>query len=210
MLTVWTMSTGGKYDDYYPQRLAREVKKYLSLPHRFICIADHPIDRVITMPPPTDYPGWWGKIGLFKPGVATTVNLWLDLDVVITGPLDDLIERYGNCPLAAPSNWAASGHGGVQSSVLVWKQSKYTLPIYREFQREWARWPPVNDGGLWGDQEWLTVLRDAGKLDVTPIYPPWVRSYKYHCTNGLPADCRVAVFHGKPDPDEVKTSWFQW
>lgn len=210
MLTVWSMSTGGKYHDYYVQRLQREVKKHLSLPHRFICISDHSIDRVITMQPPTDLPGWWGKIGLFKPGVATTTNLWLDLDVVITGSLDDLVERYGNCTLAAANNWAKSGHGGVQSSVMVWKQSKYTLPIYKEFQKEWARWPPVNDGGLWGDQEWITQLRDSGKLDVTPIFPPWIRSYKYHCRQGLPNDCRVVVFHGKPDPHEVSETWFSW
>lgn len=218
MLTVWSMSTGGKYPDYYVQRLRREVKKHLTIPHRFICIADHAIDGVITMQPPTDYPGWWGKIGLFKPGVATTTNLWLDLDVVLVGDLDELVMRYGECELAAPLNWAASGHGGVQSSVMVWKQSKHTLPIYRDFRPEWARWPPVNDGGRfepggaggWGDQEFLTVLRDAGRVEITPMFPPLVRSYKYHCRDGLPNDCRVVVFHGKPDPHEVKETWFQW
>ena len=94
MLTVWTMSTGGKYDDYYPQRLQREVGKHLDHEHRFICIADHPIDGVMTVPPPADYPGWWGKVGLFKPGFTYGLNLWLDLDVVITGSLDELVDAH--------------------------------------------------------------------------------------------------------------------
>jgi len=211
MLTVWTMSTGGKYDDYYPQRLRREVKKHLSLRHRFICIADHEIDRVATMSPPTDYPGWWGKVGLFKPGVPSPINLWLDLDVVITGPLDDLVNIYGQCDLAMPINWAQSGHGGCQSSVMLWRQSKHTLPIYKQFKAKWAHWPPINQPGvLWGDQEWITRLRDEGLLNVTPICERWVKSYKYHCRGGLPDDCRVVVFHGKPDPDEVSEPWFRW
>ena len=225
MLTVWCLwwrdpAAPDKYSAYYVQRLKREVKKYLSLPHRFICITDQKVDGVITMPPPENLPGWWGKISLFRPGMATTTNLFLDLDIILTGSLDELVLRYGECPLAAPLNWAASGHGGVQSSVMVWKQSKYTLPIYRDFRREWARWPPCNDNGTftpkgrggWGDQEWVTHLRDAGKLDVVPMFPPWVRSYKYHIrpTATLPAQCKVAVFHGSPKPAEVNESWFQW
>ena len=162
------------------------------------------------MPPPVDWPGWWGKLSLFKPGIATVTNLWLDLDVVVTGSLDDLVNDYGQCALAMPLNWAQSGHGGCQSSVMIWKQSKYMLPIYKLFDPKDARWPPVNDGYLWGDQEWITKLRDDGVIDVTPINPDWVKSYKYHCRNGLPKDCRVVVFHGDPKPDDVSESWFRW
>ena len=211
MLTVWTMSTGGKYPDAYPQRLQREVAKHLDVPYRFVCISDHAIDGVTTMPPPTDYPGWWGKVGLFKPGVASLVNLWLDLDVVITGDLTDMVARYGTSKLAMPSNWAQSGHGGCQSSVMIWRQSRYTWPIYNRFQPEWAHWPPRNAPGvLWGDQEWVTQCRDEGFIEVEPINDDWVKSYKYHCRGELPNNCRVVVFHGKPDPHEVNESWFQW
>jgi hypothetical protein len=163
------------------------------------------------MAPPTQYPGWWGKIGLFKPGVASLVNLWLDLDVVITGRLDDLIEQYGQSNLAMPINWAQSGHGGCQSSVMVWAQSKHTLPIYKRFESKWAHWPPRNEPGvLWGDQEWITQLRDESVIHVDPINADWIKSYKYHCRDGLPEDCRVVIFHGKPDPHEQSESWYQW
>jgi hypothetical protein len=209
MLTVWTMSTGGKYADEYPQRLQQAVAENLEIEHRFICIADHLIEGVQTMTPPTDYPGWWGKVGLFKPGVPKDLNLWLDLDVVITGDLTQMVELYQDSGLAMPTNWAQSGHGGCQSSVMIWRRGRHILPIYRDFKEEWAHWPPVNKPGvLWGDQEWITQLRDTKQIEVTPINESWVKSYKYHCRGGVSADCRVVVFHGKPDPHEVGPPWW--
>ena len=213
MLTVWSLCWGDKYTDYYVQRLRREVKKYLTLPHQFICLTDREIKGVATMPPPVDWPGWWGKIGLFKPGVATELNLWLDLDVVITANLDAMVEQYSDSHLACAKNWAQSGHGGCQSSVMIWKggkgcQAEY---IYRTFDPADVNWPPINQPGvLWGDQEHLTVLRDDGRLAVTHFDPALVQSYKYHCREGLPEGAKVVVFHGDPKPADVSESWFQW
>jgi len=52
-------------------------------------------------------------------------------------------------------------------------------------------------------------------LSVTRIYPPWIRSYKYHVRgHGLPHDCRAVIFHGKPDPGDAEVTsvekWFRW
>lgn len=201
------MCIGDKYPDSYVLRLQKSVRENLSIPHRFVCITDREIHGVATMPPPTEHKGWWGKVGLFS-GIATDCNLWLDLDVVITGSLDVLIEQYGKCELAMPENWAQSGHGGCQSSVMVW-DGTLTAP-HDLFDPKDARWPPVNDGGLWGDQDHITRLRDQGKVNVTHTDETLIRSYKYHCRNGLPHNCRVVVFHGKPDPHEVKEEWFTW
>ena len=206
MITVWTMCTGDQYPLKYVDRLWRMVKRNLTLPHRFICITEHQIEGW-THRPFCDYPGWWGKVSLFKPGVAAGPSLWLDLDVVITGSLDDLVTRYSGCELAMPWNWAKSGHGGCQSSVMVWKGNS-AQQIWDEFDPAWAHWPPINRSGvLWGDQEWITHLRDKGRLNVTQIDPPLVQSYKYHCQNGVPDDCRVVVFHGEPKPSDVGDAW---
>lgn len=209
MLNVWSLCWGDKYDDYSVQRLRREVSVKLGFPHRFRCITDRDIEGVECVRPAVNWPGWWGKLQLFKPGFAEpqTVNIWLDLDVVITGRLDYLAEY--SPPLAAPLNWAQSGHGGVQSSVMVWTPTGATAEIFSEFDPKWAIWPPDNSNGkLWGDQEWITKRRDEGKLKVTPI--PYIYSYKYHCRQGLPDDCRICVFHGSPKPAEVQEHWFKW
>jgi len=196
VLTVWTMCTGSAYAPYYVERLEKTVAENLTIPHQFICITE------------TEWPGWWGKLSLFKPGAATERNLWLDLDVVITGSLDELVARYSGCELACPANWAQSGHGGCQSSVMLWN-GKLTAP-YELFDPKDARWPPVNDGGLWGDQEFITRLKDTAQVNVTHTDETLIRSYKYHCRDRLPENCRIVVFHGSPKPSEVRESWFQW
>jgi hypothetical protein len=214
MLTVWCLSWGDKYPDYYVQRLKRETEKYLTIRHKFVCITGRDIEGVECVAPPTDWPGWWGKIGLFKPGFCDEYNLWLDLDIVLTSNLDNMFLRYSGSHIACAKNWAASGHGGCQSSVMIWKGGKgcQAETIYRLFNPKDAHWPPRNEPGyLWGDQEWITHLRDTGHLAVTHFDPELIQSYKYHCRgNGLPAGCAAVVFHGDPKPAEVNESWFRW
>lgn len=210
MLTVWSICWGDKYPDYYVQRLQREVRKHLDTPHRFICITDRVIDGVATMPFPEDYPGWWSKVALFKRGVATDRNVWFDLDVVLTGNITEMVERYSKTALAMPMNWAQSGHGGCQSSVMMWSANAMAEKIYNRFDPAIAHWPPINQPGvLWGDQEWITDLRDRGEIEVIPIRDG-IKSYKYHCRNGLPDGTKVVVFHGEPKPAGVREPWFVW
>ena len=218
MLTVWTLNWGEKYDDYYVQRLQREVNEYLTLPHDFKCITDRKIEGVDCIKPPTDWPGWWGKIGLWKPGFCADFNLWLDLDVVIVDNLDSMVIEYADSHLACAKNWAASGHGGCQSSVMLWKGGKgcQAESIYRDFvkQKDRPHWPPINKPGvLWGDQEKITQLRDAGRINVTHFEPELVVSYKYHVrpTHSVPAGAKIVCFHGPPKPSECQNeNWFTW
>ena len=213
MLTVWSLCWGDKYPDYYVQRLQREVSKYLTLEHRFVCITERKIEGIETLYPPEPWPGWWGKISLFKGGVSTETNLWLDLDVIITGNLDAMVKHYSGFYFACAKNWAQSGHGGCQSSVMIWRGGKgsHAESTYRTFDPARITWPPVSTPGvLWGDQELITERRDGGYLAVTHFEPELVKSYKYHCRNGLPDGCKVVVFHGDPKPADVSESWFQW
>ncbi len=213
MLTVWCLSWGNKYPDYYVQRLKREVEKYLTLPYWFVCITEKQIEGVTCMLPPVPWPGWWGKLGLFKPGISTEHNLFLDLDIVLTSNLEAMVEKYRDSHIACAKNWAQSGHGGCQSSVMLWKGGKGCQAefIYRSFDPKDAHWPPINQPGYkWGDQEHITELRDEGRLAVTHFDEHLIKSFKYHCRNGLPQGCVAVVFHGDPKPANVNESWFQW
>ena len=119
--------------------------------------------------------------------------------------------RYGNASCAMPNNWAKSGHGGCQSSVMMWTNNYNVRQIHDLFDPAIAHWPPRNEPGvcLWGDQEWITELRSADKVQVTPI-TEGIKSYKYHCRQGLPEGTKVVVFHGDPKPSTVSESWYQW
>lgn len=209
-LTVWSLCWGKKYPEYSVQRLQKSVSEHLTVPHRFVCVTDRQIEGVKCIPPVVDWPGWWGKIALHSWEVCAEENLFFDLDVVITGSLDQMVQKYRKCTLAMPLNWAQSGHGGCQSSVMMWKKNYNTKQIFDLFDPKRINWPPVNQPGvLWGDQEWITELRDKQKIESVPI-AEGIYSYKYHCRQGLPDNCRVVVFHGDPKPWQVRESWYRW
>lgn len=205
MLKVWSVCVGDKYSDDYVYRLQAMVARNLLQPHEFYCLTDRAIPDVNCYLTPVDWLGWWQKLHLFEAAV-TGQNLYLDLDVVVTGNLDRLLSRE----LSMPANWAQSGHGGCQSSVMSWS-GDYSY-ITRAFN------PGLLDGyragnfgfygpkKLWGDQEFITdLLGDPGKGIVKPM--PHVFSYKYHCRDRLPADASVVCFHGNPKPADVSDRW---
>ena len=211
MITVWTACTGDAYDPEEVRILKRQVDRHLKQPHIFNCITEHKIDGVGTVYPIKMLPGWWIKTTLFGNTISNPRNLWLDLDVTITGSLDDLVEPLTK-QLRICKNWAKSGHGGCQSSVQYWEGNSAEI-VDDLFNPKDALWPPKNtvfwDNGqvAWGDQEWTTYLRDTGQIEVEYFDPEHVVSYKYHCLNGLPEGSKVQVFHGKPKPADVNDEW---
>lgn len=213
MLTVYSVLWIGpdtKYTPDHVRRLRDQVAEHLPVEHRFVCITAEDVEGVECVAPAYDYPGWWSKLNLFSDRLPLGPKLYLDLDVAIVGDLSHWAggSWHEHGAICSPANWAQSGHGGIQSSVMVWGGD--FSQVCELFNPESARWPPVNKPGiLWGDQEYLTLLRNTDKLDWFELPPQWVRSYKYHCRDGLPPDCRVCVFHGAPKPWEVTEPWLQ-
>jgi len=191
-LTVFCVYWGNKYDIAYVHALKEMVERNLTIPHEFKCITTNKIEGVQTVLPFVPYSGWWQKIGLFAPYVASGPSIYFDLDVVITGNIDYLV-KFTNS-FSAPANWAASGYGGIQSSVMCWP-GNWNLP-YTEFNYQ------IHRERYWGDQEYLTQLLDDDWQKI-----PHVGSYKYHCKQLIPDDLKVIAFHGKPDPHEVTDPW---
>lgn len=203
-LTVWCVCVGDKYADFDVQVLAEQVSVNLSAAHEFKCLADRQIEGIDTVLTKHNWPGWWTKLELFE--LATDgENLYLDLDVVVTGSLDGLVSKR----LSMPANWAQSGHGGCQSSVMSWGLDYSFIP--GAFDPKQLSQPEMGNYGwygakkLWGDQEFITDLMGTPGQRINAMQG--IYSYKYHCRGGLPADCKVAVFHGDPKPGKVNDAW---
>ena len=191
MLTVYSVLWGDKYHPGYVYALKEAVEKNLTIPHEFVCITDQDLPGITTKQPLVEWHGWWQKLSLFA--FAQGPSLYFDLDVVILGGLNYLVP-YAKSRLAAPANWAQSGHGGVQSSVMAWNGDLRTP--FNKFNYK------ADSKRLYGDQEFLWELLGDDWWKI-----PYVGSYKYHCRDGAPDWMRVCVFHGKPDPHEVKDEW---
>jgi len=203
MLTAWCVLNGGKYRDCDVHILREMVENNLNQPHRFRCLADREISGVDTFIPDEQWPGWWAKLTLFR--YTTGPCLYLDLDTVIVGNLDRLLSNT----LSMPANWAQSGHGGCQSSVMSWDGDYAHIADAFDLEKlhtpENGNCGAYGDQRLWGDQEFIThLLGDPGKT-VKPM--DHIYSYKYHCRGGLPEAASVICFHGEPKPNQVNDVW---
>lgn len=205
MLTVWCVLNGTKYRDEDAQILRDMVARHLETPHDFRCLADRRIPGIDTLVLDERWPGWWSKLQLLQ--IEHGPALYLDLDCVVVGALDGLLSGV----LSMPANWAQSGFGGCQSSVMSWS-GDYSW-IVETFDPGELHAPANGNCGaygvreLWGDQEFITaVAGDPGAGIIRPMRG--VYSYKYHCRDGRPpADARVICFHGEPKPAQVSDAW---
>src|SRR5580658_538309 len=105
------MKWGAKYGPEYVNRLYGMTARHLARPFRLVCLTDDARgvrSEVVCAPipdlPPIAQPkerGWF-KLASFSPelaGILGEVVLYLDLDVVLMGPLDPLLEHPGVFPM---------------------------------------------------------------------------------------------------------------
>jgi len=210
-LTVACLKWGDKYGVDYVNILHSMVQRHLSQPHRFVCLTDDPtgIDCE-TLPIVPNLPTWWGKLTLFAHRIPGRI-LYLDLDTVIVGSMDEFASYDGPFCLIKPFYRDRGFASGVMSIAPdfggeVWEKFARNPQAAIDMCRRYAV-PPWN----FGDQRWLelTVERADYWQDVLPghVLPGQLVSYKIHCGAGLPAGSRVVCFHGKPDPHEVGDPW---
>jgi hypothetical protein len=183
-------------------------------------MTDKPIEDVQCIPCAPDLPTWWSKVGLFRHGLFPGLNLYLDLDVVITGNIDGMIEPNENPgKVTAPDDFSYSllnpkqglgsemqrllgGPGTVNSSVMIWRGD--------DGCDIWDRFTPAKMDEVHGDQNWISQCLWPEKLAL--LEGEWVCSYKYHVQRGEPV-APIVVFHGDPKvtglskTDPLRLAW---
>lgn len=207
MLTVaCVLRSGGIYDASWVGKLARAVARNIHQAYRFVCLSDVKVDCE-RIPLPEGWPGWWSKLCLFKPGLLPTPALYMDLDTVVTGPLDAvaaLPHKFAMIDLRTPDQ---TGRG--QSGVM-WLREPPPI-VYERFAENpehFMRYHEKRANGTYvGDQAFVNDTLGPGLEKITRDLPGFVRSYKLHCRNGLPAGTSIVAFHGSPRPGEVADPW---
>ena len=153
---------GEPYTVAYVERLRNMVARHLSLPHRFVCMTDTPerlpagIDRVPVKRFRTLLP-WWLKLKLFSDAMGWSGRLlYLDLDVVVVGSLDEIAtfprpfallpDMAPNFPRSRKAPWLKVVHR-YNSSVMVLDAG--TRPEL------WSDWNGFVGYRLRSDQDWI-------------------------------------------------------
>lgn len=221
-VNVVTLKWGKLYGPEYANRLYASVRRNLSRPFRFVCFTDDasglrpeieafPIPEV---PMPEYYlNSGWRKLCLFRDDLPISgLSLFMDLDLVITGPLDVFFDYGPPEQIPIIHNWVAWHKALFRKRPEVGNSSVFRFVanqcvfVYRQYlgEQEWALktfWPP---------QTYLTHC-----IRPRMIYWPeaWVRSFKRHChphfplnylvDPKIPEGARIIAFHGRPNPDQA-------
>lgn len=203
MLTVVTHHWGNKYGPEYVARLQSGVARHLKQDHRFLVatpvLGDEPL-----------LPGCMVRLKMFDPawqkdnGIEGRL-ISMDLDSIVTGPLDDLFEGAEPFKILLGAN--ASNPCRMNGSIW-YVDAGFRPDVWTDFSLEAAAKAP--HFAFPDDQSWMDFkMPDAAGWQVgaaSGIYafakPGWPKG------DALPKDARIVAFPGWRDPSKfVHLSW---
>ena len=143
--------------------LARQITTWLPGADVF-CFSDIALPDISVIPLEHAWPGWWAKMSLFSP-VARGDFLYLDLDSVVRGPLDDIAAVRRLTLLRDFYRDGARRPEGLQSAVMYLPEAD-RREVWDTWIRNPARWMAEYAAG--GDQAFLERfwLARAGRTSL--------------------------------------------
>jgi hypothetical protein len=165
MITVaCVLKQGGKvgYNADWVAKLRNSVTRNLSQPHQFVCLSDCEVECE-RIPLINSGPGFWSKLELFRPGLFDTPVLYIDLDTVICGSLDQVVDRIQNQQFVMLHE---TDKNVVSSAVMWWRGDHSSLYAQwsAESQDTWAaqysKMPRYGDQAFIEDRVKHTLLQD--------------------------------------------------
>ena len=224
---------GTLFGPEYVNRLYSGARRNLSAPVRFFCMTEdarglHPDIEVLALPQEpyaaemeaalavANRQGAMRKVSLFRPGLIPDLDgplLGFDLDVVITGSLDEILSHAPGT-VAMRADWVEArrgrptGHG----SVFRFDPARHGW-LYDTLAADPAGQVARARGS---EQRYTSTLaQEKGAFAYLP--PAQVVSFKHDCLRWppaaywaeprLPPDARVVCFHGRPKMDEAVAGW---
>ena len=221
-VTVVCMKWGSLYGPDYVNVLRRAVAANLAKEHQFVCLTDDaegldPETKVYPLPDfkfgPGEFAfGGWPKLSVFSQDLYGLKGraLFIDLDTVILGPLDDLFEIPGGVVLIR--EWPRLGdYLKVRREIRGMSSIfAFTLGSETHLLTDYLADPTSARASVRHEQAWITAhAKDLRfwpdglivSFKKTLMAPPILN--RFRPPDPPPADARVLVFHGVPRPIDV-------
>lgn len=197
---VCVLRSGGDYDPSWVLALYRGVREHLSQ-FDFFCLTDQHFNilGVETIPLQHDFPGWWSKVEIYTPGLFAGPLLYLDLDTLPIGSLEDLGAYTGS--FAALSDFYKPSE--MASGVLAFTPDDMTAGIYERFLKEPRAIMRKHTGR--SDEWYRKVLGKVKRLQK--LFPGQIVSLKVHAKYSAPGGACLVAGHGKPRFSDPRAGW---
>lgn len=220
-VNIICLKWGRTYSSEFVNKLYRGVAKHLKRPFRMFCFTDDPagVDPAVECRPleplvvvPQLRNNVMQKIALLHSHTGLTgPTLFLDLDVIIMGNLDELFD-YEPDRFCIIHNWVPWRKQLLRSRPDIGNSSVFRFMPGR---CDHALERFVKDPGhAFNDYPTEQAFMTDCMRDRKAYWPEdWVHSFKHHCRPIFPLNLlltprvkpgiRVLVFHGRPNPDEA-------
>lgn len=217
-----TIKWGRKYGPEYLDRLYGMVARHTTAPFDFYCLTDdatgiRPEVTCLPLPDlgcalPTGTKGIWGKSRLWSPDLGGPIGpvLFLDLDLVVTGPLDPFFAHGApdDVILARNPNTPLEKLG--QTSIFRFPVGKLA-PLREIFLAD-----PQGTADRYRFEQRFVTRNAPGGVSFWPR--GWVAHFRMHCVPTfplnylraphLPPAARVVIFPGPLNPpDAIAGRW---
>ena len=212
---VLCMKWGTKYGPEYVNRLYGMVRRHLSGDFRFVCLTDdasgvRPAVQCLPLPTLDLAPGadrGWPKLTTFKTDLHGLQGqaLFVDLDIVVVGPLDEFFELPGEFFIIKDWKrpWRVTGNSSVY---------RFRIGAHADVLQRFVDHQVQVRQRYRNEQEYLShALHEQGKLAYWPA--AWCASWKYHCIPRFPSNfwrepfvppgARILIFHGVMNPPDA-------
>lgn len=197
MIDIVCLKWGDKFGPEYVNNLFSGIERNSTVPFKFHCFTDDTTGVLENIQchklPELDITGWWYKLWLFSdemPFEPGTRIMFFDLDTIVTGNIDDILEY--DCPKDLTGLKNFYNPDRFASGLLMWKHGTQT-DIWTEFLKSPRKAQAQSPGG---DQEWTEFCAEGWTLwqeEFSGIY-----SYKQSCSQGLPPNAKIVCYHGTP------------
>lgn len=177
-------------------RLRDGVAANLSLPHRFVCMTNHPVPGVECIPLSYRFEGWWAKTEIFRPDLPFGRVLYIDLSSSVVGSLNEMASQPG---IVITKDWY---RGTPSQSVLLYTVGDFTA-VWDAFIVNCDYWMEKGnqmEAPDYGDQTMLNYVAHPPLEYWQDCLPGLLVSDKVH---SVPPGARIVQFHGKPKPHEL-------
>lgn len=183
-----------EYNAGHVYALQAQIKKWAPQA-QFECITDRPIEGVTCHHDTSGWPGWWLKMGMFSPEIPGDF-LFMDLDTVIHGPLDDILAVNKLTLLRDFYRDGKKLKAGLGGALIYLPED-----ARREVWDYWMEQPQLRMREYPRGDMFLFERFYMGKAQIwQDVVPGQVVSWKVHCAKGIPPNARVICMHGLPRP----------
>lgn len=203
------------YSIEHVKRLRSMVDRHLAMPHRFVLATDelqHDVDMPLTSIPNEllRLGARWAKLALFAPDAGRRYGdrvLYVDLDTVICGSLDDCLTR-DDFRIAAATVQAPGMH---YNSSLLLMDAGARPQVWTRFDPAKAEELCRSNGYGASDQFWIASVLGPGEATWHKKHGVYQFRDVMEAGKPLPDNARVVMFPGPFDPSMVELhSTFPW